>query len=104
MRDLLDERFDARAAYDGKQASSAAKEWHPDILILDLLMPEKDGFEVLQELQSDPSTSGIQVVVLSNLGKAETVERVKPFKISDYLIKADTTPREVVARIKGLAG
>ena len=104
MRDLAAEKYEARAAYDGVQATDAAREWRPDIMLLDLLMPTKDGFQVLEELRSDPATAGIRIVVLTNLGEKETIDRVKKFNIADYIVKADTTPRDVVTKIQGILG
>ena len=100
LRDLLAEHFEAFAAYDGVQAIELSKSWHPDLILLDLLMPNKDGFEVLAELRANTEMAKTHVIILSNLGETETLDRVKNFGISDYLVKADTTPREVVAKVK----
>jgi DNA-binding response OmpR family regulator len=102
LRDLLAEHFEASAAYDGAQALEICKSWHPDLILLDLLMPKKDGFEVLADLRASPETEKTRVIVLSNLGEAETTERVKKFNIAGYLVKAETTPHEVVAKVKTL--
>ncbi len=102
MRNLVAEKFDARAAYDGQQATEMLKEWHPDLVLLDLLMPKKDGFDVLQDLRADPSGADVRVIILSNLSEPGTIDRVKPYNIIGYLIKADTTPREVVAKVRSI--
>ena len=102
LRDLVAEHFEASAARDGVQAIEMSRSWHPDLILLDLLMPNKDGFEVLTDLRADPKMEKTRVIVLSNLGETETVDRVKKFNIADYLIKAETTPREVVAKVKAL--
>ena len=100
VRDLVAEHFEVSAAYDGVQAMEICKTWHPDLILLDLLMPNKDGFEVLSDLRSNPEIAKTPVIVLSNFSDSATIERVKKFDISDYLVKADTTPREVVAKAK----
>lgn len=100
VRDLQANGFDARAAYDGVQTLEENKSWHPDIILLDILMPNKDGYEVLEEMHADKEAGGGKVVILSNLGETENFERVKKYNVTGYLVKADTTPHEVVAKIK----
>jgi DNA-binding response OmpR family regulator len=102
LRDLVAEHFEASAARDGVQATEITKSWNPDLILLDLLMPNKDGFEVLADLRADPKTEKTRVIVLSNLGQTETADRIKQFNIADYLIKAETTPRKVVEKVKAL--
>ncbi len=100
VRDLVAVQLDSRAAYDGVQALATVKSWRPDLVLLDLLMPNKDGFEVLEAIRADPEVAATRVVIMSNLGDAETIERVKKFDVLAHFVKADTTPREVVARVK----
>lgn len=104
LRELLAAHFDASAAYDGVQAIEMSKSLHPDLILLDLIMPNKDGFEVLAELRADADLAKTRVIVLTNLSDDETLERLKKFGITDYLIKANITPREVVAKLKTLPG
>ena len=101
IRALQAEKLDGQAAYDGVQTIEKAKSWQPDIILLDILMPNKDGFEVMEALRADPATAQTKVVVLSNLGDPENIERIKKFNVIDYMVKANTTPHEVVEKIKG---
>lgn len=100
VRALMNEHFDARAAYDGIQTELEIKTWFPDIVLLDLLMPNKDGFGVLADVRADSLTHKLPVIVFSNLGESETVARVKKFGVTEYFIKANTTPLEVIAKLK----
>jgi CheY-like chemotaxis protein len=100
LRDLIAEHFEVSAAYDGVQALETNKTWHPDLILLDLLMPNKDGFEVLSALRADPETSKTLVIALSNLSDPETIERVKKLGVSEYLIKANITPHEVAQKVR----
>ena len=100
IRALLAEHFDAQAVYDGVQAIEKVKSWQPDFLLLDILMPNKDGFEVLEEMKSSATPASVQVIVLSNLNETGNVERAKKLHVLEYLIKANTTPHEVVEKIK----
>ena len=67
-------------------------------------MPRKDGFEVLQALRDEPTTAKLKVVILSNLGQQEEIDRAKKFGVIEYLVKANTTPHEVVEKLKTLLG
>ena len=101
IRALQTEHFDAQAVYDGVQAIEKIKIWQPDFLLLDIFMPNKDGFEVLEDIKSTPTPPpAVKVIVLSNLNETENIERAKKLNVLDYLIKANTTPHEVVDRLK----
>ena len=63
-------------------------------------MPKKDGFAVLEEMNADASLKKIPVIVLSNLGQDEDVERAKKLGAKDFLVKSDSSIQEVVAKIK----
>jgi CheY-like chemotaxis protein len=102
VRALQVEGLDGQAAYDGVQAIEKAKAWLPDIMLLDILMPNKDGFDVLTALRSEPSTAQMRIIVLSNLGQPEDIDRAKTFGVTEYMVKANTTPHEVAAKIKNL--
>ncbi len=76
-----------------------ARRKKPDIILLDVLMPRLDGFSVLHELKRDHKTKKIPVLMLTNLGQKEDVEKGLSLGAADYLIKAHTTPSEVVSHI-----
>ena len=76
----------------------------PDIILLDLMMPQVNGFVVLQMLKGAEETAKIPVIVLSNLSQEYDINRAKEIGASDYIIKTELTPREVVEKIKGLLG
>lgn len=79
-------------APDGEQGLKLAKEGPPDILFLDIRLPKMDGFSVLESLRADEALRHIPVIILSNYGEAELVERGLKLGALDYLIKAETTP------------
>ena len=76
---------------DGRNAIAEIKRIGPDIILLDLIMPEKNGFEVLEEINKDTEISDLPIIVLSNLYGDIYRERVIKFGINDYLVKADFT-------------
>lgn len=96
--------FDVEIAHDGKDGLKKAKEYGPDVIMLDVVMPAMDGFDVLQELKKNPEIKGAKIVLLTNLGQKEDVERGTKLEADDYIIKAHFTPSEVVEKVKGLLG
>jgi DNA-binding response OmpR family regulator len=79
-------------ASDGEEGVKMAKESPPDIVFLDIRLPKMDGFSVLESLRADATLKNIPVIILSNYGEAELVERGLKLGALDYLIKAETTP------------
>ena len=76
------------------------REHKPDLILLDLILPGLDGFEILERLKDNPSTSGIPVLILSNLGQKDEIERGLKLGAIDFLVKAHFTPEEIVDKIK----
>lgn len=79
---------------------SLVKSFHPDLVLLDLILPKKDGFEVLQELKADPGLKQIPVVVLSNLGQDEEIKKALDLGAVDYLVKVQHPINEVVEKVR----
>ena len=92
--------FNIVVAQDGEMAITKAKEERPDLVLLDVVLPKKDGFEVLKTLKSDSATAGIPVILLTNLGLDSDVKRGLELGAQSYIIKAHFTPTEVVAKVK----
>lgn len=95
-----DEKFEVRIAIDGEVVLAEAKSFKPDIIVLDLILPKKDGFEVLKELKSNAILKQIPVVVLSNLGQDEEIKKVLSLGAVDYFVKTQHPIKEVVEKIK----
>ena len=96
--------FDAVIASDGEEAIAKAKSESPDIILLDLVMPKKDGFDALADLKKDPQTKGIPVVILSNLGQDDDIKKGKELGAVDYLVKSDISIKDVVAKVNEVLG
>lgn len=94
--------FDIDSARDGQDGVKKARDYKPDVILLDVVMPILDGFDVLRKLKSGPETKNIKIVLLTNLGQKEEVERGAALGADDYVIKAHFTPGEVVERVKKL--
>jgi DNA-binding response OmpR family regulator len=99
---LMNEGYDVAEAMDGEKGIEAVKEEKPDLILLDLILPGIDGFEVLARMKSDPDISAIPVIVLSNLGQKDDIEKGLNMGAVDYLIKAHFTPSEIVEKIRGV--
>lgn len=85
---------------DGEEGLQLAIDEVPDFIYLDLRLPKLDGFEVLERLRATPATAQIPIIILSNYGDAETRERGLRLGALDFLVKADTTPRQLAARLE----
>lgn len=99
---LSNAQFDVHAAGDGFEAEIEIKNWHPDVVLLDLLLPNEDGFAVLRKIRSDSETLHTHVIALSNLSGEETIELVKKFGVTEYYAKANITPKEIVEKLKAM--
>ena len=84
--------FEVIRAHSGREAIDRATNDAPDLIYLDLGLPEMHGLEVLQALRSAPATAGIPVVILTNYSEPELIERGRQLGAHDYLIKAHTPP------------
>lgn len=96
---LTKEGYDTTEAVDGEEGIKKIKEDKPDLILLDLILPGIDGFEVLSKIKEDPILALIPVIILSNLGQREDVERGLKLGAVDYLIKAHFTPGEIIDKI-----
>jgi DNA-binding response OmpR family regulator len=92
--------FDVVTAMDGLETITKIKSDKPDIILLDLIMPIKNGFEVLEEIKKDSSLKAIPVIILSNLGQDTDISKGKELGAADYLIKADFSMKEVIEKIR----
>lgn len=97
---LTREGYHVLTAFNGKEGIKIIKENKPDLILLDLIMPFKDGKEVLKELKNIPDLKEIPVIILSNLGQDSGIEQAKDLGAVDYLIKSNLKIKELVNKIK----
>ena len=95
--------FEVVTATDGKLGLVKINEEKPDVVLLDVVMPTMDGFDVLQELKKQEKTA-MKIIMLTNLGQKEDVERGMSLGADDYVIKAHFTPSEVVNKVMSVMG
>jgi len=99
---LIKENYEVSEAIDGEEGLQKIKEEKPDLILLDLILPGIDGFQILSQLKSDPALSAIPVIILSNLGQREDIEKGLNLGAVDYLIKAHFTPGEIIDKVKNV--
>ena len=106
LRELISKKLDAEEEYnivqavDGESAIKKIGEESPDLVLLDLILPGIDGFEVLSRVKNNPELMDTPVVILPNLGQKEEVDKGLDLGAIDFLIKAHFTPGEIIKKVK----
>lgn len=93
------EGYEVFSAYNGAEGLQMIEEHHPDVVLLDIIMPKMDGFVTLKKLKKNEATKNIPVILLTNLGQEEDIRKGRELGADDYFIKANHTPQEVVAKV-----
>ena len=94
------ENFEVAIASDGIIGIKMLEKQKPDIVLLDIVMPKIDGFSVLKTIKKNPDLKEVPIVLLTNLGQKENVQRGFELGASGYIVKAHFTPSEVVQKIR----
>jgi DNA-binding response OmpR family regulator len=97
-----DEGYEVATATDGQAGLDLIKQSVPDILLLDLMMPEMDGAEMLVKLRKESWGKNLKVIVLTNMGESEAPQKIRDMGVKDFIVKADMTPKQVADRIKAV--
>jgi len=99
---LQKEGFEIALAKDGEQAISSLKSDKYDIVLLDIILPKKSGFEVLEEMRQDPLLEKMGVIIISNLGQPEDMAKGQQLGAIEYFVKAKTSIDDLVSKIKSI--
>jgi len=99
VKRLEKEGYAVAISTDGEGALDGILKEKPDIILLDLLLPGLNGYEVLQKIRANDSTKSLPVIVFSNLGQREDIEKAKAIGVSDFLIKANFTLDDVAEKV-----
>lgn len=94
------ENFETREVNNGEEALQAVKEFKPDLVLLDAMMPRVNGFDVLDILRNTPETAGLRVIMLTALSQAKDKQRAESLGVDDYLVKSQVVIGDVVDRVK----
>ena len=97
---LISDGFVVFTASDGEEGLHLAQSKKPDLILLDIILPKKNGFEVIKEVKANPETNKIPVVLLTNLGSLNDIEKALALGASTYLVKSDYGLEEVSKKIK----
>lgn len=94
------EGFEVKTAENGKLGLQLAEEMKPDIILLDLMMPEMNGDEMLEQLRATDWGKDIKIIILTNMGEQEAPDKIKELNVRRFIVKAEMTPRQVAEMVK----
>lgn len=100
QRKLREEGYYAFVARDGESGLKQIREEKPDIVLLDIVLPRLNGFEVLSEIRKDETLRQIPVIIISNSGQPTEIEKAKEAGVRDWLIKTEFDPQEVLEKVQ----
>lgn len=100
MTRLQAENFDVRRVANGEEALAAALSYHPDLVLLDVMMPKVSGFDVLDIMRNTPETTNLKVIMLTALSQEADKERAETLGVDDYLVKSQVVIADVIDRIR----
>lgn len=97
---LSAEGFETLLALDGETGLGLAKKESPDLIILDIILPKKDGYEIIKEIRNDQNSKSTPIVLLTNLGNPSNIGKALKLGATTYLTKTDYSLKEVVEKVK----
>ncbi|HLB51901.1 hypothetical protein A3F07_02025 [candidate division WWE3 bacterium RIFCSPHIGHO2_12_FULL_38_15] len=97
---FVKEGYEVQSASDGNEVFNILQNFMPDVILLDLIMPIKDGFITLKELKLNDKFKNIPVIIASNLGQKDEIEKGLNLGAADYLVKSDTTIEKVIEKVR----
>lgn len=98
------EGFEVRQAHDGDAALQAAKEFRPDLVLCDLMMPHVSGYDVIDIMRNTVETANAKIVVISALSQPEDIEKAKKLGADDYIVKSQVVVDDIMNRLRNLLG
>ncbi len=101
---LKEEKIDVKVARDGEEGLEMSLKFHPDLILLDIIMPKMDGMTMLEKLRQDSWGKDVKVILLTNLSDNEKVAEAVKHKSFDYLVKADWNIKDVIKLVKDKLG
>lgn len=99
---FIREGYEIMTAENGSEGLKLAKEQKPDLILLDIILPKLDGFSALKEIRKDETIKNTPVILLTNLGQDQDIQKGKALGADDYFVKANHTPTEVVEKVRTL--
>jgi len=102
--ELEESGFDVKHVIDGEAGVQEAQSFKPDLILCDVLMPKKTGFEALEELKASPITKDIPVIMLTMLGSDDDIKKGLKLGANDYIVKSQHAVGEIVEKVKAFFG
>ena len=99
QKKLTNEGYQVAVAQDGVEGVEKMQKEKPDLILLDVMMPRMNGFEVMEKMHQDPGLKSIPVIVISNSGQPVELDRVKKLGAKDWLIKTEFDPQQVIEKV-----
>ena len=103
QRFALESGFTVRIANNGQEGLNLLKTFHPDIVLLDMMMPKMSGLETLQLIRKLPNGEKIKVIALTNMNDPDTVKAVEDLGVIQHIVKADSNPGKIVEIVRSIA-
>jgi len=100
QKKLIDEGYEVFIAHNGEEGLRVMRKIKPDLILLDIVMPKVDGFEVMETMLKDEKLKNIPVVIVSNSGQSVELDRAQKLGAKDWLVKTEFDPQEVVEKVK----
>lgn len=101
MKSVLESAgYDVSVAFDGEVGIKAMEDKKPDLVLLDLILPKKDGYDVLEFMKSKVELASVPVIVLTNLEEKFDIEKTMSYNVCAYLVKTNYTPKEIAGKIR----
>lgn len=97
---LTQEGYQVDIAKDGQEGLAKLKAEKPDLVLLDIVMPKMGGFELIEEINKDKKLKGLPIIIISNSGQPVELDRARELGVSDWLIKTDFSPQDVIDKVK----
>lgn len=97
---ISQEGFESESAFDGEEGLAKIRSFMPDLILLDIILPKKDGFEVLAEMKNDEALKSIPVLILTNLEEVDNVQKALDLGATNYMVKSDFSLKDVVEKIR----
>jgi len=104
QKKLTNEGYEVSVSPNGKRGLEMMNKKIPDLILLDIMMPEKNGFEVMEEMKKDKKLNKIPIIIISNSGQPVELDKAKELGVSDWLIKTEFDPQEVLEKVRKQLG
>lgn len=101
---LLQEGYEVKTSRNGKEGMLMMEKEIPDLVLTDVIMPEKNGFDVISEMKQSEALKNVPIIIISNSGQPVEIDKAKAFGVSDWVIKTEFDPNEIIQKVDKILG